>query len=57
MLNDSTNSGEISQFNFNIGPSAHSQPSALASALIHGVDQSVAAEGLAKIKDATEIFK
>ena len=58
MLNDSTNSGDDFTFQFQHSDKvAHVQRSTLASALIHGVDQSVAAEGFAKIKDATEIFK
>ncbi len=58
MLNDSTNSGDDFTFQFQHSDKvAHVQRSTLASALIHGVNQSVATEGLSKIKDATEILK
>ena len=58
MLNDSTDSGDDFTFQFQHSDKvAHVQRSTLASAVVHGIDQSVAAEGLAKIKYTTEIFK
>ena len=58
MLNDSTDSGDDFTFQFQHSDKvAHVQRSTLASAVVHGIDQSVTAEGLAKIKYTTKIFK
>ncbi len=58
MLNDSTDSGDDFTFQFQHSDKvAHVRRRTHASAVVHGIDQSVAAEGLAKIKYTTEIFK